>query len=275
MYKEKIALGRNFMKNFKQEWDFVSDQKRQLPQPPLTKAAQEGNDLIPLPREFAGLSLESNILHLFHERKSRRVYTEEDISLPELSFLLWSMQGIKEIRGNNYATLRTVPSGGARHPFEVYMFIRHVEGLEAGAYHYLASHHSLEKLWTAEPEKLADLASEGYLDQKWAGKASVAFFISIQAYRAEWRYGPIAHRVALIDSGHLTQNLYLAAEALQLGTCAIAALDTAFLNEQFGLDGDEEFVFYGAPVGTIRPEDKGEEDAFYTFANKVPGAPIE
>lgn len=61
--------------------------------------------------------------------------------------------------------------------------------------------------------------------QKWAGGCAVAFLYSFVPYRAEWRYSTSAHRVALIDAGHVVQNLYLACEAIECGTCAVAAID--------------------------------------------------
>ena len=85
------------------------------------------------------------------------------------------------------------------------------------------------------------------------------------AYRAEWRYGIYAHRPALIDAGHVGQNLYLGCTGLGLGTCGIAAFSHELCNQVFGLDGEEEFVVYTAPVGTIRESDKAREQAFYQF----------
>jgi SagB-type dehydrogenase family enzyme len=84
-------------------------------------------------------------------------------------------------------------------------------------------------------------------------------------YRCEWRYGIWAHRVAVIDAGHVSQNLYLACVALGLGTCAIAAFDMAVCDALFGLDGEEEFTVYASPVGTISPADQKSEKAFYQF----------
>ena len=85
------------------------------------------------------------------------------------------------------------------------------------------------------------------------------------AYRAEWRYGIYAHRPALIDAGHVGQNLYLGCTGLGLGTCSIAAFSHELCNQVFGLDGEEEFVVYTAPVGPIRESDKARELAFYQF----------
>ena len=81
---------------------------------------------------LVSLSLEDDLYQLLAKRKSSRVYTQEDMSLLQLSFLLWATQGIKSIRGKSYATIRTAPCGGARHPFETYLLVRQVEGLLPG-----------------------------------------------------------------------------------------------------------------------------------------------
>ena len=97
--------------------DFKSDQQLMLPQPPLVK--EPVSDVrINLPMDFKPLQLEKDLLGVIFSRVSSRVYTQEPVTLLELSFLLWATQGIKGIRGKKYATLRTVPCGGARHPFE-------------------------------------------------------------------------------------------------------------------------------------------------------------
>jgi SagB-type dehydrogenase family enzyme len=177
--------------------------------------------------------------------------------------MLWATQGIKDIRGKSYATLRTVPSGGARHGFETYLLVQHVKSLQPGAYHYLPLGHQLEFLHAVEDLPAAiSVSLEG---QSWASKASAVFYWSFLPYRCEWRYGIWAHRVALIDAGHVAQNLYLACAALGLGTCAIAAFDMAICDSLFDLDGEEEFTVYASPVGTISSADQKSEKAFYQF----------
>ena len=102
--------------------DFESDQFLKRVQPPLTKAAVS-EQRIGLPKQFQTLDLKKDFVEIIFRRRSNRIFTQEKMTLLELSFLLWSTQGVKEIRGNQYATLRTVPSGGARHPFETYLFV--------------------------------------------------------------------------------------------------------------------------------------------------------
>ena len=115
---------------------------------------------------------------------------------------------------------------------------------------------------------MEDMIGRTLLEQRWAEKASVVFYYSCVFYRAEWRYGVQAHPTVLIDSGHVTENLYLATTSIGLGGCAIASVDGPLANRVFGLDGEEETIFYAMPVGTVSPADQEAEDAFYAFVRQ-------
>lgn len=267
--EERIRLGREFITKFADDSsfddDYMTDQELKKPQPPLAKAPM-ANKAIDLPNDFSDIEFIGNFLQIVNERKSQRVYTNEEITLKELSYLLWCTQGVKSVRGKSYATLRTVPSGGARHPFECYMAVRKVEGLESGLYHYLPLSHQIEYL--CRLDDLEGFISESLCEQVWAAKASVVFYYSCVFYRAEWRYGVWAHSPVLIDSGHVTENLYLAATSIGLGGCAIAAVIPGIANKIFGLDGKEETIFYAMPVGTVNKTDIEKENAFYAFVKE-------
>ena len=238
---------------------FHSDQDLKLPQPPLTKAAMT-DTAFKLPSDFCALQIEKDFMTIINTRKSSRFYTQMPITLIQLPYLLWITQGVKEIRGKSYATLRTVPSRGARHPFETCLIVKHVEGLRHGKYHYLPMHHELEFLG---PVKDFDTTiSTSLREQARPIKASVIFYWSFVAYRSEWRYSGHAHRPVLIDIGHVGENLYLGCSALGLGTCSMAAFVGEFCDKLFGLDGKEELTVYTQPVGTISPLDTSKEKAF-------------
>ena len=267
--EERIRLGRSFITKFSDDdsipESYQTDQQLRLPQPPLTKAPMTGN-ILDLPDDFSGLEIRSDFLGIINDRKSHRVYTDKPITLTELSYLLWCTQGVKSIRGKSYATLRTVPCGGARHDFECYMAVRKVEGLEEGLYHYLPMKHQIEFL--GPKEDLQGFISDSLSGQSFGAKASVVFYYSCVFYRAEWRYGVWAHAPILMDSGHITENLYLAATSIHLGGCAIAAVEPDIANQGFGLDSAEETVFYAMPVGTVDPSDEAAENEFYAFVKE-------
>lgn len=246
---------------------FPTHQQQRLPQPPLAKGKMS-NVQIALPMDFTSLNLKNSTVDLIYSRESRRSFSGEQISLLQLSFMLWATQGVKSIRGNNYATMRTVPCGGARHPFETYLVVHNVESLEPGVYHYLPLSNEIEFIKPVDDIKAA--ISDSVAGQKWASDASVVFYWSLTPYRAEWRYGPGAPIKSMVDAGHICQNLYLACEAANLGTCAIISFDFGFCNSLFNLDGEDEYIVYCSPVGTVSPVDNSDE--IYAFVKNEPGA---
>ncbi len=265
-YEARIAQGRAFMHHENNAGEWQSDQEVKKPQPPLCKP-QNAAQTITLPRNFEKLTNQKNLTELLMARKSHRVYTQKPLTLMQISYLLWATQGVKEIRGKHYATLRTVPSGGGRHPFEMYLLVKTCEGLHSGLYHYLPMSHELE--WIKEVSDIDEVMNQCVCEQAWVKKCSVLFLTTCVAYRAEWRYGFEAHRPALIDLGHVGENFYLACGALGLGTCGIAAFADTYCNELLEVDGKEEFIVYAQPVGTIDDQDHEKEQAFYTFLKEA------
>ncbi|MFH1570318.1 MAG: SagB/ThcOx family dehydrogenase, partial [Gemmatimonadota bacterium] len=83
--------------------------------------------------------------------------------------------------------------------------------------------------------------------------SAVTFFWVAVPRRTTWRYVERGYRYLHLDAGHVCQNLYLAAESIGAGTCAIAAFDDDALIDILGLDPQEAFVIYLATVGK-RPD---------------------
>lgn len=240
---DKVKLQRQWLKSgFGENDDVKSDQELNLPQPPLQKPYDVSAKIIALPEVTESVIKKTNILDILRDRKSNRVYSAERLTLDELSFLLWATQGVKGIRGNNYCTLRPVPSAGARHPFETYLAVNRVEGLTPGVYRYLAIAHEL--LLIKEDNTLKEKLTELTAGQKFVGKSAVTFIWSAIPYRSEWRYSTDAHKTILLDAGHVCQNLYIACEAIGCGTCAVAAYDQEKIDSYLELDGEEELVVY-------------------------------
>ena len=253
---EEIDSNREFMKcpNFATVTR-KSDQEKELKQPPLSKDAK--NKIIEISADFDSVITQDSYTGLLDARRSERVYDKDAaITQSQLAFLLWSTQGIQDIKGENYATLRPAPSGGARHPFETYFIARNVEGLEPGLYHYLPLEHIGAKKVAIEyisefpdhEERVTGMLS----GQKWASFAPVVVFYSCVAYRAEWRYCNFAHRVVLIDLGHVGQNFMLSAAAMGLGSCCMAAYNQKLCDEALGFDGYEEYTVYACSIGKTK-----------------------
>ena len=226
-----------------------TDQRLGLPQPPLQKAYAPDAMLIDLPSPREVALGPTDLFELIGRRQSRREYSDKPITLQELSFLLWATQGVKRIVRDGFATLRTVPSGGSRHAFETYLAVNRVVGLEPGIYRYLALEHKL--IHVSSPPDLPAKVGKACFGQDFAGTAAAVFFWSCIPYRCEWRYAVAAHKTLAQDSGHVCQNLYIACEALGLGTVAIGSYHQEMADALCGLDGTDEFVIYAAPVGRV------------------------
>ncbi|MDL2324113.1 SagB/ThcOx family dehydrogenase [Ruminococcaceae bacterium OttesenSCG-928-A16] len=251
---EQILLHRKFMKNGLSGKEVEPDQKKGVPQPPITSPPQTEKS-IALPQNFEAELGQVDYLKLLQNRRSRRLFAEEGITLQALSFMLYSTQGVQQVIGKkNFATLRPVPSGGCRHPFETYITVRAVQGLQPGLYHYLPQQHSLEFL-RAIPA-YSDTVGTALGGQAWAAKAAAVLFWAATPYRTEWRYANSAARLMLMDAGHIGQNAYLSAEALGLATCCCAAYAQQTCDELLGLDGEEEFTVYMAPVGVPQKDEE-------------------
>jgi SagB-type dehydrogenase family enzyme len=195
---------------------------------------------LPDPHGYRGLSLEEAI----EQRRSRREYTAEPLTLAELSSLLYAASGITAPAQG----LRAAPSAGALYPIETYVVVHNVTELEPGLYHYAVAEHALEQLQTGDLRAKIVMAGLG---QEMLGQAQVCFVLSAIFQRTRWKYRERAYRYILLETGHIAQNLYLAATSLGLGACAAGAFLDDQLNALLGLDGEEEAALYLIAVGRV------------------------
>jgi SagB-type dehydrogenase family enzyme len=165
----------------------------------------------------------------------------------ELGFLLWATQGLRKAPGAS--GFRTVPSAGCRHALETHLAVFRVAGLKKGLYRYLPVEHAL--VLEDTPEQLEAQVSRAAYDQRFVARGAATFFWTTVPERMEWRYAEASYKVIALDAGHVCQNLYLACEAVGAGTCAVAAYDQEACDALLGVDGEEEFTVYLAPVGKI------------------------
>ncbi len=225
-----------------------SDQQKGIPTPPLEKPIDAGARLIPRVPEDRLPQGQMPLRDAIRNRESRRQFADAALSLEELSFLLWATQGIRKIDPAGVRTMRNVPSGGCRHPFETYLWIRNVESLSRGIYRYLPLEHALVAVDAPGSDPRASLAKVCY-EQAFVDNAAVTFIWTAIPYRTEWRYGTDSLKDILLSCGHICQNLYLACESIGAGTCAIVAYDQDALDAFLGVDGKDEIPVYVAPVG--------------------------
>lgn len=190
------------------------------------------NDIsLPRPRWSGTVSVEEAL----HQRRSIRSYTDETLSLEELSQLLWSAQGITSTGG-----LRTAPSAGALYPLEVYVAAGRVEKLDSGLYRYIPEGHRLSSLGQGNfRETLSDAA----LEEPQVEQAAANIIITAVYARTTEKYGERGIRYAHMEAGHAGQNILLQAQGLNLGACPVGAFEDDRLKSMLRLTQGEDPLY--------------------------------
>jgi len=225
--------------------DATLEQRRRThsrtPLPPQFKQT-EGAELISLPPPGRG---SDTFFETLYARRTRRTFSAVATSLRDVSKLLqitWGVQGYIDSKRFGPLPLKTSPSGGARHPIEVYLMALRVDGLDRGLYHYDARDHVLEPLRGGASARKARAYCA---DQPYAARAAALFIMTAVFARTMWKYRhPRAYRVVLLDAGHLGQTFCLTATRLGLAPFSTAALKDTLIERDLGIDGITESVIY-------------------------------
>jgi len=185
------------------------------------------------------------------QRRSRRDYTGEAMDQQQLATMLHYTSGVTgSIPGYGYRhlPLRTFPSSGGLQAPEVYLSVQAVTDIMPGLYHYHAVDHVLEYM---RPGQLGPMLSALSFQQPYLATASVVFLITGCFERMRWKYGQRAYKYMCIDAGYLGQNIYLVAESMGLGACAIAGFVDDALEQLLGIDGRNELILLLTTVGRL------------------------
>jgi SagB-type dehydrogenase family enzyme len=216
-----------------------------IPQPPLESPRPTGT-IIPLKPQVELKLPAMDLRQAMEARRTIRKYTDQPLSLDEISYLLWVSQGVKHVSARP-STARNVPSAGARHAFETLVLVNRVDGLAPGLYRYMAIDHALVDL--RADHEITALVKEACLGQNQVEGCAATFIWVAVVERMFWRYVERGYRYLHLDAGHVCQNLALGAEQIGSGICPIAAFNDEHLNRALNLDGEDQFVIYLATVG--------------------------
>lgn len=195
--------------------------------------------MLPRPHHKGGISAEEVI----KRRRTVRSFSSRPIKLEDLSQLLYAAQGITEDHGFR----RTAPSGGALYPLDVYTVVgeKGVKGLEAGVYLYKPSGHRIEHVATGDKKEQLAKAS---LYQMWMATPPLNLVITAEYSRICSKYGDRGIRYAMIEAGHVGQNIFLQAEALGLKAGIVGAFDDMKVINVLGIPKKHEPLLI-MPVG--------------------------
>jgi SagB-type dehydrogenase family enzyme len=194
----------------------------------------------PLPAAPLGASL--------RRRRSAQEFGSAPLWLAQLAVLLRAGYGVvpQADPAEGAPPRRTAPSAGALYPLELFVAARSVVGLDAGVYHYDPLDDELEVLpGTGDLDLVAT-------DQALVEAAAAVLFVAAVFWRSRVKYGLRAYRFTLLEAGHVTQNVLLAATALDLASTVLGGFYDARADALLGLDGLHESTLVGVCLGAQR-----------------------
>ncbi len=176
-------------------------------------------------------------------RRTIRSFTSQQLNLEQLSQLLWAAYGITEDRGYK----RAAASGGACYPMDIYVLVGEegVKGMHAGIYHYEPMGHNVSLISEGD---LREGVARASLGQMWMAKPPLSLVVCAEYARITSRYGDRGVRYAMIEAGHIGQNIFLQAEALGLGAGIVGAFQDEAVIQVMGTPPSHEPLLI-MPVG--------------------------
>ena len=216
------------------------------PAPKIFKAVKGPTKKLPPVPAFP----DSEFVRVLKTRRTHREFSKQEVTLEAISqvlSLVWGVTGYFYTSVFGKLLQKTSPSGGARHPGEVYVMSLSVKGLKPGLYHYHPAHHYLKMVSSNATRRKAYLYC---VRQNHARKAAALFLMTAVFPRTMWKYQvPRAYRAVLLDAGHLCQTFCLVATWLDLAPFCTAAIKDTLIEKDLGIDGIRESILYVAGIG--------------------------
>lgn len=224
--------------------DLVDDEPMahlQPPPPPVFELSSP-QQRIALPRQTA-----SPLLDLLARRITCRNFDQDDpLPRDDFAFVLdATFRALAQVEVTGVSVLKKgTPSAGGLHPTEAYLLIQNVQGIAPGLHHYHVLDHALEPLQRLDAADVRRLASRLLAVQEYLADAPAIVVYVSRFERNFWKYRQHAkaYRAAILDVGHLSQTLYLAATERGLGAFFTAAVNEADIEQAFGLDPMQQGV---------------------------------
>ncbi len=183
-------------------------------------------------------------------RRTSRAFGHGIMPAEDLAnLLLWTWGKLREVEvsGIGKLLLKTSPSGGARHPIEVYAAVRNVAEIDPGLYHYSVRRHDLTRIG---PPIARDELIAACGEHHWVADSAVVFFMTAIVERTMWKYEHgRAYRILNLDAGHLGQTFTLVGTHMGYACFTTAATDDNLIERLVGVDGIHEFAVYTCVVG--------------------------
>ena len=163
-----------------------------------------------------------------------------DICFGERGKFEWGVQG---------AFLhKSIPSGGARHPTEVFLVAFQIPGLSAGVYHYNVEKHALDCISPGDHSAEMEQATSD-LFLKFDARPTACLVFTTLYERAMWRYREArSSRAVMIDMGHAVAIYRRVAGTLGYRCVTTPKFQDSALTKLLALDARRQTPLF---VGTL------------------------
>lgn len=194
---------------------------------------------IPPPLFKASFPIKSPFEKILSTRKSTRDFKPSVITKKMLNRLVWSAYGKLPKKDNSTITgVATIPSGGALFPLNIYLIIfRNCPGQEKGIYNIRDG--QLKFVEKLDSKKINQALCN---NQSQLSNANFCIVITSSFKKVTQKYSNRGYRHALIESGHIAQNIYLFCSENGLGTVEISAFNDELMAQVLDLDFPYEAV---------------------------------
>lgn len=205
-----------------------------------------GYPIVDLPAELS--PLEMPLGAAIRGRSTAKQMIPSELTLEQIGTILHGAYGItRDLRSLGYPRpFRTVPSGGALYPLELYFHCQGALDAEDGLYHYNPTERHLRLLREgSQATELEKVLVQGSL----AHEAPLLIFITAVFDRSVFKYGDRGYRFALLEAGHVAQNINLTAHALGLGSINLGGFYDRRADDLLDIDGLTHATVYMVAVG--------------------------
>ncbi len=197
---------------------------------------QSGFIFLPEPEQDGKVSIEETL----SLRRSTRSYTDEALTLKEVSQLLWAAQGITDASGH-----RTAPSAGALYPLYIYIVVGNVTELMSGVYEYDPVEHKITRMMDGD---IRDELAGAAMSQSSIRTGAVSIVLTADYDKTTDIYGERGVMYVHLEAGHAAQNVCLQATALDLGLVTAGTFSPSQVSVVMNLPEDRQ-PLYIIPVG--------------------------
>ncbi len=189
---------------------------------------------LPEPKLAGKMSVEESIYH----RRSERSFLPNELTMEQISQLLWSAQGITDKSWG----FRAAPSAGSLYPLTLYIMKKD------GVFKYIPDGHKLIQI-TGEDRRPSIVRAS--LAQTFIGDAPLVIVVCGNFRIVEAKYGQRAYRYLNMEVGHAAENIHLQAVAMGMVSVPVGAFWDDVVAKTLDLP-DTQDPFYLIPVGYLK-----------------------